>query len=271
MYVIFDCISGCFQFGFKNLNCLTLQHGVILHKNIPNNYYSIEDNFIIINSDYFNIIKEKKLIKDFRFFIRNFFIKRIIFCLFKIFFHHKKNKKKYLKKFFKILIFSFLILKIFNFDFFINDNIIKIKNISNNWDYNKFLDYFKKSKIASYISENKFENISMEIPSIKGINKYRILPLNSQSVHQENFKAIISVPYNSLISFNFDKSIFTKKPIFNCSDNKINFFEINENDDILIFKTSEFIKGNDYYFTIFSENKNDICKKYFENKNKIEE
>lgn len=266
MYLIFNNQTGQFQLGFRSLKQTTVQHGVSLSQElieqITDSYYYKNSEFIIINNKYFILEEKNFLIKDFRFIFSNYMFKKLIYLFFILIIKIEK-KKKFVLKIFIFLILFLLSIKFFSFGIF-NYKSYKISYETPQWKMKDFEVFFKDSKIANSIALNKVDYISQEIPNLKGIYSYRALPLNSMMENDLVFKAQIALPYSTVISLQKDKRIFIKKPLYQCENHKISFYEINENDDILVFKTENFI-GENYNFTILREDilRKNLCEESF--------
>lgn len=276
MYIIFNYESGQFQFGFRSLKDLGLQHGLLLsgslYEKLDKYFYIQNKNIFLLNHPFFLIYDENILFYDCRFCFKNKFIKKFFLFLINIYILFIKYKGKF--NMYYNFLFIILIIVLFKF-LFVGYFIYKkpeSKEKFQEWSYEEWASYFKNSKIAYQVAQNKFDFLSLEIPEIKGISKFRVLPLNSSSSSVSNFTSQIALPYKSFISLKKDKSIKIKNPVFFCREKTIYFFEFDQSDEILIFNEKNFI-GNNYYFTIYKDvsMQKNICFDELNAKHQIEE
>jgi hypothetical protein len=245
MYIIYDKSQSILQIGFKELASANLQNGIIISETSLNKYYDSENLFILNNNNF--LVKDNEyLFKDFRFTIKNCILKNLILIAiknFKIKFIYKNIKK--------LIIYIFLSYFVINyFSFFFSKKQEEIKEISR--EKNNLIYEFKNSEKANYIYHNKFQYFNFEIPELKGIDQYRVIPLNINSQKLEPYKSIIAIPYSIITSIKLDKSIIKKNYLYKCDNKNLYFFEITENDDILILNQDNFTGYNDY-ITFFQE------------------
>lgn len=262
MYIVYNYDTGQLQFGFRSLMQCNLQNGILLnnifYQNFKNEIYYKNKSLYIINNSFFLINEKNKIFKDYRINIKFIFIKKIfIFFMDTLLFFI--NNKKNIKKYALYLIFFLIILNIFSFKFYYQEKEPE-KNKSEYWNYETLISYLKKTKIADELSRNKFDFISLELPLIKGISEFRVIPLNNQSISYSKFTSYLALPYRSIIALNINKSITVKNPISNCDNKKLYFFEINNSDDLLILENKNFT-GNNYKFNILKDInlKNSLC------------
>lgn len=185
MYVVFNYKTGQLQFGFKLLSETGMQNGIIFSD--CSNYKN--ENFIILNNNYIH----NDRLPDYRINIKSKCTKKIIYILL-VFFVKLWRYRCRIEKFFLMFFLIIIFINVFSVGYFAYKKAPK--NLANyNWNYTDFVGYFKKSRIANYIAQNKYEYVSLEIPNIKGILEYRVLPLNNQFKQSADFRAQIAVPY----------------------------------------------------------------------------
>ena len=242
MYIIFNTKSGEFHLSFSSMNDISINHGIYFSENakenIHTNYYSYENNIIIFHHSKFIMTSKKLYFKDLRINIKHNILKKIIINIFKILCYSKK-KSAPIKKYLKYTLFIILFLKIFSFSFF-QYHLSVQKKSQVQFTIQDWVHFFENSKFASYVFKNKFDYFPFEVPEIKGIVDFRVLPLKTNSTISSSYTAEFSAPYSQITTILEDFSVKIKYPIFHCDNKKMFFYPINEKNELLILEKKYF-------------------------------
>lgn len=252
MYFAYDYKNALLQFSYCNPNETSEFRGV--YGTSHRLYYRREGFF------YFSLnIKLKNHFKtpDLRFYIKNrlfnFLINRIFIFMSSIIIFFKFLLKMYSflslknRKILKFFIF-FLCFSIAFFYFFVGDfyreSSIKDKKLS--VSISEWQEIIDKMPLSQQIQANQNSYFEGNIPNIKGIYDFQVMPLGNGLKNANAVARYLAVPFQKIIALKSDYSMQIREPEAFCIGDgaiKYSIFHVDTLDSILIFK-KEFSDSN---------------------------
>ncbi len=259
MFVVYDHNSGMFQFSCARLCDAGVVRGVHVHDSHSRFF---QKNFFLLSSEKTSSWKYP----DLRIKMKNVFLKRIVFLLFWFVFFILNiydifsQKIKFTFKFFSIffvLLFSVFLV----FQFFVCEKFVyqEDKTQKPEISLQEWKELFKKSSFSKNVATKKHSFFKDEIPILKGIKDFRVIPLHGQEIENEKtqnlFSGYLFLPYPEIFVLTKENFSYLKKPVLTCEKEKSNFFifKVREEDEIVLMKNDGFELHKKLNFIIFSE------------------